>query len=687
MKLRSIVAAVVLLASAAVLRGDGPKDNLPDNVRQIPPRGIEVSEADATELTRLLDELGDLIKQLHKPGKSPSETARRQRYLPDVEIFYRASRDALRHKEFFKANEVQTAIKQVGTGLERARALLKGEAPWLRQTGLVVRGYRSRIDGSAQPYGLVIPESYGTAGGAPFRLDIWCHGRGEVLSEVNFINQRMRQVGQIHPADTIVLHPYGRYCNAFKFAGEVDVLEALESVQRDYRIDEDKIMMRGFSMGGAACWQFAVHFADRWAAATPGAGFAETAEFLRVFQNEKVRPTWYEQKLWHWYDCTDYAVNLSQCPTIAYSGEFDSQKQAADIMEKALAREEIDLVHLIGPKMKHAYHPESLAQIERMLVDIAAKGRERFPRTIRFSTYTLKYNRAGWVTVDGLKEHWSEARIQAEAAPEGTVTARTSNISDLTFSYPAGWASFDITKPVQVVIDGQNVAGPKPGSDRSWECRLFHSDGKWQLGARPAKADVVRKRHDLQGPIDDAFMNSFVFVRPTGKSANPAFAKWCEAEMQHAITHWRQQFRGDARVIDDTQVDKTVIEKSHLVLWGDADSNAVLRKIAEDLPIGWKNDQIVAGDRKYPSADHALLLIAPNPLNPQRYVVLNSGFTYREYDYLNNARQVPKLPDWAVVDLRTPPNSRYPGKVVAADFFDEEWKLRPPHQKASKPSN
>ena len=73
------------------------------------------------------------------------------------------------------------------------------------------------------------------------------------------------------------------------------------------------------------------------------------------------------------------------------------------------------------------------------------------------------------------------------------------------------------------------------------------------------------------------------------------------------------------------------------------------------------------------------ILIYPNPLNPARYVVLNSGFTFREYDYLNNARQVPKLPDWAVIDLRTRPDWRYPGKVVAADFFGEDWQVRPPH--------
>jgi hypothetical protein len=200
------------------------------------------------------------------------------------------------------------------------------------------------------------------------------------------------------------------------------------------------------------------------------------------------------------------------------------------------------------------------------------------------------------------------------------------------------------------------------------------SGGKWSLGELSDK--TPRKRHDLQGPIDDAFMDSFVFVRPTGPSPNPVFAAWAEKEQARAIEHWRQHFRGEARVKDDTAIGDADIASSNLVLWGDPSSNAVLCKISERLPITWNRDRIQAGDREFDSAQHALVLIAPNPLNPSRYVVLNSGFTFREYDYLNNARQVPKLPDWAVVDLRTRPNSRFPGAIAAADFFGEDWQLR-----------
>ena len=81
--------------------------------------------------------------------------------------------------------------------------------------------------------------------------------------------------------------------------------------------------------------------------------------------------------------------------------------------------------------------------------------------------------------------------------------------------------------------------------------------------------------------------------------------------------------------------------------------------------------KIAAGDAEFTAEQSRPDRVYPNPLNPSRYVVLNSGFTFRDYAYLNNARQVPMLPDWAIVDLTTSPGSIWPGKIAAADFFDE----------------
>ncbi len=93
-------------------------------------------------------------------------------------------------------------------------------------------------------------------------------------------------------------------------------------------------------------------------------------------------------------------------------------------------------------------------------------------------------------------------------------------------------------------------------------------------------------------------------------------------------------------------------------------------------PTQWTTETITVKDKTYDAKTHAPILIYPNPLNQSRYVVLNSSFTFRDYAYLNNARQVPMLPDRAIIDLTTPPNAVWPGKVVEADFFDEQWQLK-----------
>jgi hypothetical protein len=94
------------------------------------------------------------------------------------------------------------------------------------------------------------------------------------------------------------------------------------------------------------------------------------------------------------------------------------------------------------------------------------------------------------------------------------------------------------------------------------------------------------------------------------------------------------------------------------------------------LPIQWSKNNIQIGKQLYAGDSHVLIMIYPNPILPNRYIVFNSGFTFREYAYLNNARQIPMLPDWAVVDTNSKPNSQWPGKIVEANFFDEAWQLR-----------
>ena len=443
----------------SVASAQAPAAGKGSDAKSLPPEGIEVPAADRTELERNLAALDSTIKEL-----AASKDAKVKSLLPDVQIFSRAVQTAMQDNEFFAAADIAKAKALLKVGQTRADELRNGQPSWPKQTGLVPRGYVSKIDGSVQPFGLVVPESYLPVGQSRYRLDIWLHGRNEKLSEVNFLDERLKQAGQFTPPDTIVLHVYGRYCNAFKFAGEVDVLEAIDAVKKQYRIDDDRIAMRGFSMGGAGCWHLAVHYADRWVVATPGAGFAEYAEYLKLSPDQVAAlPAW-QQKLLTWYDCPNWAGNLYNCPTIAYNGEDDPQKQAADVMEKALEKEGITLKRIIGPKTKHAYHPESKKLLESDVESIVEMGRDRNPAEVHLVTYTLRYNKMAWVQVDGLAEHWTESRVDALAtsADEQTVIAVDSkNVTDLTLSFPPGWTPFDISKPVQVAIDDQELDAPR----------------------------------------------------------------------------------------------------------------------------------------------------------------------------------------------------------------------------------
>lgn len=626
--------------------------------RPVPPPGVAVPEADRKELTEGVARLTEAIKGLGTNALAP-----------DVVIFRDAVHYALTYNEFLAAADIGRARGLLAEGMKRAAELQRGSAPWASAKGLVVRGYVSKIDGSVQPYGLEIPDSFDARLPRKWRLDAWFHGRSETLTEVNFLSERMSRPGQFQPPHAIVLHLYGRYCNANKFAGEVDLFEALDAVKKQYPIDDDRIVARGFSMGGAAVWHIAAHHAGRFVAAAPGAGFSETAEFLNVFANEKVSPPEWEQKLWRMYDATVYAANFFNLPVVAYSGEIDRQKQAADIMAKYLDKEGIALTHIIGPQTPHRYHPDSKVEIDRRIDAIAAAGREAYPRKVRFVTYTLRYNRMKWVVVEGMEKHWEKASVDASLHNQGSVRVATSGVTALRLEFGPGGAPAEFLGKASIEIDGQKLDVAGPASDRSWRVHLVKKAGKWATG----ELEGLRKKHGLQGPIDDAFMSSFLFVMPSKAPAGPAGQR-IVAEAERAVREWRRQFRGEARVKKDVEVSNADIAAHHLVLWGDAASNSVLARMSGKLPVTWSGASLGVKGQSFDAATHYPALVYPNPLNPAKYVVLNSGFTYREYDYLNNARQVSKLPDWAVIDTSKPADGRYPGRVAAAGFFDEQWR-------------
>lgn len=649
--------AATLLGTTGLL----PRVHAIPPTEKTPPAGIPIPAEDRDKLLEGVNKLGTEIQALEGGKKLMPEL---RQLLPDVLIYEKAVRWALELDEFYDLKQVPAAFKLLEEGRARLTALERGEAPWTKATGRVVRGFRSKIDGSIQPYGIYVPE---TGNSLPKRLDIWLHGRGNKLTELSFVSEQRGRGGEFTPDGTLVLHPYGRFCNAFKFAGETDVLEALEHASAQYSADPRHVVLRGFSMGGAGTWHLAGHMTSRWAVASPGAGFAETAIYAGIFAPGKPAIPWWEQMLWRLYDMPAYAPNLANRPVIAYSGEIDPQKQAADLMVRSAAEAGITIPHLIGPQTGHKFHPETRAEVGKLVDEAAWKGSPAKPRKVHLTTFTLRYNTMDWVEVTALKQHWEKSSVTAEVDDLNKVTVQTAGITGLTLRPPLRGAP----AACDVAVDGQALSvAPRQGA-----ISLKREGDVWResAGGDPEKTGF-EKKHALQGPIDDAFLDAFVFVRPTGKSALAEVDRWAQSEMERALRQWKVVFRGEVRVVDDTAVTPELMAGNHLILWGTPGSNAVMARVLPQLPLRWSGKTLRLGSGTYESAHHAPVLIHPNPLAPSRYVVLNSSFTFRQGSDTSNSLQTPKLPDWAVVDLRTPPDHLNPGLIQDAGFFDETWR-------------
>ena len=172
------------------------------------------------ELRKIRSKLAGLRKRLDKLWKKAALIRIPEDRFLDAEIYAKAGEWLLRYPgEFYDKSYVQKALKVLDTGLQRAAALEAGKAPWLQVTGRLARAYRSKIDGSIQPYGLVIPKNYD--GKTPLRLDLVLHGRNGRLSEVSFLAKH--DSPQPPTRKHFELHVFGRTNNAYRWAGEVDV--------------------------------------------------------------------------------------------------------------------------------------------------------------------------------------------------------------------------------------------------------------------------------------------------------------------------------------------------------------------------------------------------------------------------------------------------------------------------------
>ena len=137
------------------------------------------------------------------------------------------------------ALSLRLAIDQLLADLAAAEA---GSDALAGRTGVVRRAYRSRVDGTLQPYSVRIPDDYDPRRTYP--LLVYLHGSGE--------DDRNQLSKDWLPRAAVILAPSGRGTSNWYTSDHAqdDIREAIADVLENYRVDPQHVVLSGFSMGG-----------------------------------------------------------------------------------------------------------------------------------------------------------------------------------------------------------------------------------------------------------------------------------------------------------------------------------------------------------------------------------------------------------------------------------------------------
>ncbi len=134
-----------------------------------PPEGLSANDRKQIET-----DLKELTAQLAGLRNVQPKTPLNSDWSADAEIFRKGVIWALAYEMKLEPADVALLKKALHRCQERIDALKQGKPLWPDKKGKLVRGFVSEVDGSTQPYGLIVPSNYTPT--RPIRLDVVLHG-------------------------------------------------------------------------------------------------------------------------------------------------------------------------------------------------------------------------------------------------------------------------------------------------------------------------------------------------------------------------------------------------------------------------------------------------------------------------------------------------------------------------------
>ena len=273
------------------------------------------------------------------------------------------------------------------------------------------------------------------------------------------------------------------------------------------------------------------------------------------------------------------------------------------------------------------------------------------PDTVNYSTYQLKYNKAYWVTIDKIQD-FKKASVQAVYEGHNTFKINTSNMN--AFTIDANQIT-NIDKKHSLRVSINNKVGMFD----------YPIDGKVKMVLKPNTTNGYVKNKTGEGPINDFFSSSFLVIIST--IGNITEQKVNKAALDTIAANWKSNYFNDCIIKQDKSLSKADIKNNNLILLGSQNSNFIIRKIYNKLPLKINPNYIQVSDKKYKGNNLVYALVYPNPLNPKKYVLILGTNSQKLLD-----KSIKDLPLKGFYDYEIKDN-RF-GAELGHGYFNNNWR-------------
>ncbi|MDD3696324.1 MAG: prolyl oligopeptidase family serine peptidase [Lentisphaeria bacterium] len=545
-----------------------------------------------------------------------------------------------------------------------------GRPDMQEESGSRLRAYLSEVDQSFQTYSISLPPAYDADVKWPLLVSM--HGHGWYAAF------------QGHPAPAykgiFCLSPQGRGATDYKDLGELDVLQAIAEVQKDFNIDPDRIYLTGSSMGGTGSFHLGVHYADRFAAIFPIVGNADNQAWTQRWgwnRQFEARNNELRDFLQEAHNARAYAKNLFNLPAYIVAGSADTvvPPEHSRYLAEILRQEAYRVEYREYPGVGHGgFPPEALSA---GLSWTCGWKRNPYPDKIYWRSAQLKHGKAYWMRMEQFKRPLQFAQFEAEFIKPNRLQIKTENLISFSLQFPK--CLYDYSKPVFLYIDDELVLMP-PNYQRDeehWHTLRHDQIQGWDWESSLPVPELYKGRN-LEGPLQEITLSPFLLVLGTS-SPNPEMNQAWREEAKYFQREWKRRNNVNCLMVRDKDFKLEMAEGRNLLLFGGPDDNAVSALFADSLPI----TEIFAPLRNrgldLAAADIGYQLIYPaGALAPKQLIaVLGANApeaAWQQWGRFGNwfnwgVYDSKKYYDFAVFDAK----SSAPETMLLNGWFDTEW--------------